>query len=410
MNYALFEDQAHFSLLPLTFTRPTFDLRIGIYSFKERWDHTLDNLSILSSHGYLQRLYDVKSPIREESIWINGRLTPHDDILKLLSEAQPGIFYINDLEDILLFWPSVELANRLTGKIITPSMLRENGLESIQVDIYPLTISTLTDLFVKISTFIAYDVEWYTAHEKVLPLRDTYTYVYGKDNVIVAPGAKVEAAVIHAEDGPVFIGPDTHIQPGAIVYGTHSLGEGVTVAMGAKLRGNTCIGPHAKVGGEVKNCYIGAYTNKGHEGYLGNSVLGTGCNLGADTNVSNMKNTLGNVKHWSYVAHSMKDTGMTFCGTVMGDYSRTGINTMLNTGTVVGVSAQIFGGGFPPKFIPSFTWGGVETKDTYRLADAIRTVEKLMGLKNYFLSDVEKEILRQVYLETAQYRTWEMKA
>jgi len=189
--------------------------------------------------------------------------------------------------------------------------------------------------------------------------------------------------------------------------GGNSLGEGTHVAMGAKLRPFNVLGKKVKIGGEVKNSFVADYSNKGHEGYMGNSIIGVGCNWGANTNVSNMKNTFSPVKQWDYVAEAMRSTGEAFCGVVMGDFCRTGINTMLNTGTVMGVSTHVFGGGFPPKFVPSFSWGGAEGLETYILDLALEGADRHLGLKGMRLSPEEKEVLMSVYYQTAKYRTWE---
>jgi len=404
MQYTLFEDSAHVTLLPLTFTRPVFDLRIGIYTFQERWNKVLGGKTGRHAYDYLHT-YEITE---ETSLWINGKVAPNEELLRLSKEVAPGRYYVNRDGDILMFLCPSHIQKEVKGGIMTAPMLEAYGFEPMQMDGEVLKIDRLTDLYTKVRDFTVHDFDMATSeHDGNGTVSDSYTKIYGPENVFVAPGAKVEASVIHAEDGPVYIGPKAHIQIGSLIYGVHSFGEGATVAMGSKLRGNTCVGPHAKVGGEVKNCYVGAYTNKGHEGYLGNSVLGNGCNIGADTNVSNMKNTLGNVRQWSYEKEAMIDTGMRFCGTVMGDYSRCAINSMLNTGTVAGVSAHVFGSGFPPKFIPSFSWGGAGQMETYRFEPAVETLKKLLGLKGKVLTPNELNVLKAIYNLTAPYRSWE---
>ena len=178
------------------------------------------------------------------------------------------------------------------------------------------------------------------------------------------------------------------------------------MAAGAKLRANSSIGAYCKAGGEVKNSLMSDYSNKGHEGYMGNTVLGVGCNWGAGTDCSNMKNTFSEVKQWSYRHQSFQATGEQFCGTVMGDFSRTGIHTMLNTGTVVGVSAHVFGEGFPPKFVPSFSWGG-QRLSTYTLDKALEGATRHFQLKGKEFTHREKRILTSVFEETSSFRSWE---
>jgi len=406
MQYIIFEDVAHDNLLPLTFTRPVYELQIGIFTFKERWEEILQADVGTHAVGYLAQQWQHYNH-STSSIWLNGRLAPDEEFKRLINDLEPGRYYIDNKGTILTFKLEGGQAERASGKVITQEWLEEMGLQPQLVSTGSLAVNQLTDLYFQVAKFIQYDFLLVTAHQLSKPIKDTYTAVYGKDNIFVAPGARIHAAVLHAEEGPIYIGEGVQIQPGALVWGAHSLGRNSTVAMGAKLRGNTSTGAYAKIGGEVKNSLIGAYSNKGHEGYLGNSVLGVGCNLGADTNVSNMKNTLNYVKQWNYVHKQLVDTQQQFCGTIMGDYSRSAIHTTFNTGTVVGVSAHVFGAGFPPKFIPSFSWGGAEQLDTYRLPAAIDTLHKFFELKKYTLTTAEISTLEAVYQSTKEFRSWE---
>jgi UDP-N-acetylglucosamine diphosphorylase/glucosamine-1-phosphate N-acetyltransferase len=228
--------------------------------------------------------------------------------------------------------------------------------------------------------------------------------VYKPEQVFVEPGAKIKAAILNAENGPIYIGRDAEIQEGAIIHGAHAICDHAVVNMGAKLRGDSTIGPWCKVGGEVSNSILHSYSNKGHDGFIGNSVIGAWCNLGADTNCSNLKNNYADVKIWSYAQKRFVNTGLMFCGLIMGDHSKCGINTMFNTGTVVGVAANIFGDGFPRNFIPDFSWGGAAGFVTHAPVKAFETAEKVMQRRGILLSDADKDLLQHVFNLTIEYR------
>ncbi|HRG10464.1 MAG TPA: glucose-1-phosphate thymidylyltransferase, partial [Cyclobacteriaceae bacterium] len=241
-------------------------------------------------------------------------------------------------------------------------------------------------------------------------INDEHTRVYNPSQIFLEEGAKVRAAVLNAENGPIYLGKNSFVQEGALIRGPFALCEESHVNMGAKVRGDTTVGPYSKIGGEVSNSVIFGYSNKGHDGFLGNSVLGEWCNIGADTNTSNLKNNYENIKLWSYTKGGFKDTGLMFCGLMFGDHSKCGINTMFNSGTVVGVSTSIFGDGYPRNFIPSFAWGGAAGFTTYQLNKALDTAAKAMERRNIALSEVDKAILKKVFEDSAPYRVWEKKS
>jgi UDP-N-acetylglucosamine diphosphorylase/glucosamine-1-phosphate N-acetyltransferase len=224
------------------------------------------------------------------------------------------------------------------------------------------------------------------------------------ERIFIEEGAQAEAATFNSLSGPIYLGKDSLVMEGSVVRGGLSLGERSQLKLAAKIYGPTTIGPHCKVGGEVSNSVIMGYANKGHDGFLGNSVLGEWCNLGADTNTSNLKNNYAEVRLWSYESKRFESTGLQFCGLIMGDHSKSGINTMFNTGTLVGVSSNIFGGGFPRNFIPSFSWGGSSGFTEYRFDKAMETAEKVMGRRGIELDEVERAVLRHVFDESAELR------
>jgi UDP-N-acetylglucosamine diphosphorylase/glucosamine-1-phosphate N-acetyltransferase len=253
------------------------------------------------------------------------------------------------------------------------------------------------------------DFEILTAGRKSNPITDIHTRVYGAENIFIEEGVSLRAALLNAENGPIYLGKNSQVQEGALIKGPFALCEGSHVNMGAKVRGDTTVGPFSKIGGEVSNSVIFGYANKSHDGFLGNSVLGEWCNLGADTNTSNLKNNYENVKLWSYAKEGFKDTGLMFCGLMMGDHSKCGINTMFNTGTVVGVSANIFGDGYPRNFIPSFAWGGAAGFTTFQLNKALDTASKAMSRRSMVLDEQETSILKHVYETSSRFRVWDKK-
>ena len=259
-------------------------------------------------------------------------------------------------------------------------------------------IRHLWDIFVENAEQIRADFSRITAGRTSEPITDPFTRCYAPENVFIEPGATIRAAILNAENGPIYIGRDATISEGSIVIGPFSLGEGSTVNWGGKMRANTTIGPYCKVGGEIGNSVFLGYSNKGHDGFLGNSVIGEWCNLGANVNNSNLKNDYSNVKIYSYATHQLEDTGRAFCGLTMGDYTKAGISTMFNTGTVVGVSVNVFGGGFQYKHIPSFSWGGAaDGFTTYRLDKALQVAAEAYGRRNRVFDDLDRNILKAIF-------------
>ncbi|MEQ8811545.1 MAG: putative sugar nucleotidyl transferase, partial [Imperialibacter sp.] len=251
------------------------------------------------------------------------------------------------------------------------------------------------------------DFDLVTAGRISEDIADPFTRVYNRENVFIEPGASIKSAIINAETGPVYIGKNAQIMEGAMIRGPFAMGEHSIIGMGAAIRENTTVGPYCKVAGEVSNAVFFGNSNKGHDGYLGNAVLGEWCNLGADTNASNLKNNYANVKVWSFADEAFVDSGLQFCGLLMGDHSKCGINTMFNTGTVVGVSANIFGGGFPKSFVPSFAWGGSEGFATYRIEQALDTALRVLERRKLPLDETERAILMEVFERSAKFRSWE---
>ena len=398
-NIILFDDDVRERLLPLTFTRPVGELRVGILTIKEKWQRHLhvDNISHITQ-DYLVDKFPIH--IEEDNIVINGSVLPSPELVQLVQELSPNEALLKDGELI-----ATRLDEHQFEHLINNEEIEELGGFDV-VDTPFLKINNLWDIFRINGEAIQEDFDLLTKNRISAPISKSNQVIAPK-NIFIEEGASVECAILNATGGPIFIGKNATVMEGAMIRGAFALCDHSTVKMGAKIYGPTTVGPHSKIGGEVSNSVLMGYSNKGHEGYLGNSVLGEWCNLGADTNTSNLKNNYANVKLWDYPSERFVPTGLQFCGLIMGDHSKTGINTMLNTGTVVGVSSNIFGAGYPRNFIPSFSWGGPQGLKTYKTDKAFDTAEKVMSRRKIEFNDVEKKILEKIFELTAVNRSWE---
>ncbi|MDH5365395.1 MAG: GlmU family protein, partial [Cyclobacteriaceae bacterium] len=370
------------TLLPLSFTRPVAKIRVGILSIDEKWKKRINTSVSFLTQDYLSEKY--KLSVTNDNLFINGALCPNEALLKAITTLEKESCLKKD--GLLLAVKTSSNSIEDTSQWNTIEFNEECNL-----------IDEIWKIFQLNAQEIKYDFDLITQGRTSQPLSDPHTIVYGKENLFIEEGATIKAAVINAENGPVYIGKNTYIHEGAIIKGAFALCENSHVNIGAKIRGDTTIGPHSKIGGEVSNSVIFGNSNKGHEGFLGNSVLGEWCNIGADTNTSNLKNNYADVKIWNYTKGGFKTTKQMFCGLIMGDHSKCGINTMFNTGTVVGVSANIFGPGFPRNFVPSFSWGGAAGFTTFQLRKVYEVTEKVMERKNIDFDTVEKNILDKVF-------------
>lgn len=403
MRYVVFEDAGRQSMLPLTYLRPVYELRCGLCTFRERWQLLLGEEVGAATLEYLAPVWE-SIPSDPDILWINGRLFPDETLRSLLREVPPRSFVWDKDQRILFARFPGDAYPAMRGKVFTPELLERIGLKAVQVHHDPRMISRPRDLYILNRTWIEHDFSWMAGNMDAGEIRDPYTCVYGKDNVFVHPSARVRAAIINAEEGPVFIGPGVKIEEGAIIQGAHGFLEGAIVALGAKLRGDSTLGPSVKAGGEIKNTVFQGYANKSHDGYLGNAFIGEGCNLGALTTASNLKNNFAPLKSWDYPTHSWKKLELTMGGPIMGDYTRTGIHTTLNTGAEIGVSTHIFGPGFPPTFIPSFSWGGAQGLETFRLEKAINIARHMARSKGLDFPPEMEGIFAHVFEESARLR------
>ncbi len=387
MNYILFDDHTWQNLLPLTFTKPVAEIRIGILTITEKWEHYLNGKLTFQTQEYLNQKY--KASYTNNAVFINGKICPTPELL-----AQ-----INQLE----FNTGIKKANTLIAfrsNIASPLNIADALISSVETSTMYTSVENVWDIFSKNGDAIKADFDLITRGRTSQPLSTSNTVIGDAKQIFLEEGAIVEASILNTNTGPIYIDKDAEIMEGSVVRGPFSLGEHAALKLSTKIYGPTTVGPHSKVGGEVNNSVIFAYSNKGHDGFLGNSVIGEWCNLGADTNNSNLKNNYGNVKLYSYSQKKMIDTGLQFCGLIMGDHSKCGINTMFNTGTVVGVGANIFGGGFPPTHIPSFSWGGADGMEEYKFDKMIETASRVYARRNLTVNAVEKDILEKIFKNT----------
>ncbi|MFD3000220.1 GlmU family protein [Pontibacter toksunensis] len=394
MNIILFDDPAiRENLLPLTFTRPVAGIRVGILTIAEKWNTYMGEAVSCLAQPYLQEKF--KAFFGTHNLYINGAACPNESLLQSVRELKMGEALYHG--DTLVALNGDNLEMHTIEELLSQPASRRQECDTCTI------IKNVWDIFLNNGQQIRSDFKVLTQDRQSQPVNDRHTIVYGEENIFIEEGVKIRAAVLNAENGPIYIGKDAQVHEGAVIRGPFALCEGSNVNMGGKMRGDVTVGPFCKVGGEVSASVILGYSNKGHEGFLGNSVIGEWCNLGADTNTSNLKNNYAEVKLWNYAKGEFKGTGQQFCGLIMGDHSKAGINTMFNTGTVVGVSANIFGAGFPRTFIPSFSWGGAAGFETYQLTKAFEVAAKVMERRDIPFDETEKAILYSVFEQTQQY-------
>ena len=383
MNYILFDQKSiRNSLLPLTFFRPISDIRCGILTIKEKWEKYLKNSVSELSETYLKDKFPVH--FDDDNIYINSAILPDKDLCKAVQNLPVNEQLVRD-NMVLAFRTgklSWKVSQNFKGKVIP----YQKPVESIQ---------KVYDIFRKNARQIKQDYGDVVQNRSSQNLSSTNTKI-GKYPVFIEEGAIVEAVIFNTDEGPVYIGKNVKILEGSLVRGPFAALDNSVIKMGAKIYGGTTLGPSTKVGGEIKDTVFFGNANKGHDGYLGDSVIAEWCNLGADTNNSNLKNNYSKVKLWYYPARDFVDTGLQFCGLIMGDHSKCGIATMFNTGTVVGVSSNIFGGDYQPKFFPSFKWGGQQYTD-YHYDKAVEVAQAMMQRRQKPFDKTEADLFNKVY-------------
>ncbi|GLR19136.1 glucose-1-phosphate thymidylyltransferase [Portibacter lacus] len=399
MNLILFDDDSRDRMLPLVYTRPVCELRVGILTIREKWELLLDTKASYITQDYLSKKYPIQ--ITDRNLVINGALLPTKKLVELFSqlETNQAVIYNDEL-----------LAANLDD---VQFKLLEDDLPISELSGYDISKDTsiqLVDELWKIYTLngseIENDFSLITKDRTTQPISHSNTII-GTGRIFLEEGAIVEGAIMNSNNGSIYIGKDAEVMEGSMIRGGFALCANSKVKMGAKVYGPTTVGPWSKIGGEVNNSVILGYSNKGHDGYMGNSVIGEWCNIGADTQTSNLKNNYTDIKLWNYQEKRFIQTGEQFCGLIMADHAKSGISIMFNTGTVVGVASNIFGTGYPRNFIPSFAWGSIKGYETYKLDKAFDTMERVMKRRGMKLNELDKEIIETIYSDSAKYRSWE---
>jgi len=393
MAIILFDDKAHQTLLPLTFTRPVADLRIGILTIAEKWGKYLDLDFSYHTQNYLSGKFPIK--IEERNLFINGAVCPDEQLVAAIAKLQGGEgLYHNGMllavklsaGDAKTFDPAADFGNITYNG--TPVMLK-----------YP------EDIFRQNDTELRKDFKLITKGRRSASLNSS-NVIIGED-FFAEEGAIADCSTFSTLNGPIYLAANSEVWEGTHIRGGFALHSNSQVKMGTKIYGATTVGPYCRVGGEINNAVIWGYSNKGHEGYLGNAVMGEWCNIGADTNNSNLKNNYAEVKLWDYTTERFRKTGMQFCGLIMADHAKCAINTMFNTGTIVGVGANVFGAGFPRNFVPDFSWGGPQGLETYTLKRMFETTEKVFERRDHRKFDQhEQDILKAVFEQTERFRNF----
>jgi UDP-N-acetylglucosamine diphosphorylase/glucosamine-1-phosphate N-acetyltransferase len=389
MNYILFDGPARNALLPFTFTRPVADILIGIMTIRQKWEMHLGSTTTTLTEEYLSEKFPMVE--LEENVMINASFLPNAILAEMVSDLKTNQAIFKG-DEVIAFYTDENQEE-----------VDFDSYEIIEFDGHCLTVEHTWDIFSKNGDAIREDFEFLTEDRKSQPIPKSVN-VIAPENIFIEEGAKLEFVTLNASLGPIYIGKNSEIMEGSVIRGPFALCENAQVKMQAKVYGATTVGPYSRIGGEVKNSVLFAYSNKGHDGFLGDSVLGEWCNIGADSNNSNLKNNYEEVKIWSYETEGFAKTGLQFCGLMMGDHSKCGINTMFNTGTVVGVSANIFGSGFPRNFVPSFSWGGASGFTTYVTKKAFETAKLVMGRRNIDFDEREAAILEHIFEESKKWR------
>ena len=388
MNYILFDGTVRDSLLPFTFTRPVADIRVGILTIREKWEKYLNTTTTTVTEDYLSEKYPLVE--LDENILINASFLPNKALVDKIESLQKNEAIFHD-EEVIAFYS-------MEGQEVDFSTFK-----SIEFEGDVLRIKNTWDIFSKNGEALQADFDFLTEGRNSAPISKTNSLINPK-NIFLEEGASVEYSILNATEGPIYLGKDAEVWEGSLIRGAFALCNNAVVKMGAKMYGATTVGPFGKVCGEISNSVIFGYTSKGHEGYLGNAVLGEWCNIGADSNNSNLKNNYAKVRLWNYASEKFEQTGLQFCGLMMGDHSKTAINTMFNTGTVIGVNANIYVPGFPRNFIPSFSWGGASGFSTYQPQKAFEAAKVMMARRGVEFDEKEANILNHVFEFTKKWR------
>lgn len=386
MNIILFDDSSRGQLLPLTYTRPVAGIRIGMLTIAEKWQHYFPQAQIsYSTEEYLQTKYPLS--LSNENIWINASILPNAEFVAEIKNLSNSEAIVD------------------AGKVLAKnaSSFDASSTEKACSFAYD-NLNALPQIFSWNDKECRKDFLLLTQGKKSNAINSSNTIIGDAQQIFLEEGAQVNASILNASTGPIYIGKDAEVMEGSMIRGPFFLGEHSQTKMGTKIYGATTIGPHSKVGGELNNVVVFGFSNKAHDGFLGNAVIGEWCNIGADSNNSNLKNNYAEVKLWNYQTNNFKRTGLQFCGLIMGDHAKCGINTMFNTGTVVGVASNVFGSGFPRNFIADFSWGGAHGMEVFAMNKVFEVATKVYERRGLAFDQVEKDILNTIFEQTKEYR------
>lgn len=377
MNYILYDrEERRQELLPMTYTRPIADLRIGILTLREKWERLLEGEYSFSTCDYLKEKFPCSADsASDDTVTIASDIIADRRIAGAIARLRPGE---------ALYDNGIRIAVR--------------GIETHKTDYDAdvLSIKRLPDIFLLNGGQIRSDFELLTKGRQSAPVSPTVTVIGNPDDLFIEEGATVEGCVINVKNGPVYVGSDAEVMEAAALRGPVAICQHSTVNMGAKIYGDTTIGPWSKVGGELNNVVIHSYSNKAHDGFLGNAVIGSWCNLGAGCVASNLKNDYTEIKLWNYPAHRFLKTGLQFCGLIMGDHSKAGINTMFNTATVIGVGVNVHGAGFPRNFVASFSEGGTAGFSDVSMTKFFDTARRMMARRGIELGVADERMFHAI--------------
>lgn len=402
LQVCFFEDHCLEKFHPLTLTRPVYDLRVGIFTLGEKWQRALQTDQPVTGplREHLRGVFHEVNPaeIKEPVYWINPRFIPTSPLTEKVKNLSAGDALISENGHLIAAVVSSDIHHKWYKENISLKDVLKKEFSEKNITV----IKNSWELFQLNGSQIVQDVELLHQKPKKDPSEFPHAVFINPEQIYIEEGAIIEpGAMLLATDGPIYVGKNAHIMANSVVRGPSAICKKSVVKMGAKIYKDTTIGPVCKVGGEVANVIFHSYTNKGHDGYAGNSVFGQWCNLGADTNTSNLKNNYSTVKVTDWKTSKQVDTGQQFIGTIMGDHSKTGINSMLNTGTLCGVCCNLFSDGYPPKFVPSFSWVSGQNIVPYHFDKAVDAMAKMMARRSVELSRPYYKMMKALFDSTS---------
>ncbi len=379
-NIVLFDSPTtKINLLPLSYTRPLCDLRVGITTIREKWEALLPGVYSVLTDDYLSEKF--KAELTGDNLFIAGNVLPDSDLVKAVDELRAG-----------------EALSGENGLIALRGTVEQfkNGVSAQTYAGKVAEVKFLYDIFLLNDNAVRDDFKRLTSGKVSAPVDQSNTVIGDPSMIFIAPSATVQGAMLNTTKGPVFIDEEAEVMEGSCLRGPVAVCRHSVVNMGTKIYGATTIGPWCKVGGELNNVVMIGYSNKAHDGFLGNAVIGEWCNLGAGCVASNLKNDYTEIKLWNYAAHRFTKTGLQFCGLMMGDHSKAGINTMFNTATVLGVGVNVYGSGFQRNFLASFSEGSRAGFTDVPLSKFFDIARRVMARRGCELTAADERIFEHI--------------